>query len=156
MARIDLSTAGVKVHYAIEATAGTRPTTGYTALTGIKSIPDLNPEPSSLDTTTLDETEWKTYIPGLKDIGGAIAFTANNTEAFQSEWEDLVTDAEAAKETGKSTWFAVVVPGLTKAFFFAGVPSPLGLSAVEVDSVLEVEAYITPTAVEGWETKPSA
>ena len=155
MARIDLSTAGVSVQYAVEETAGAMPTTGYTKLTGIKSVPDLNPEPSSLETTTLDETEWKTYIPGLKDPGGALAFTANNTEAFQTEWATLVSAAEEAKASGKGTWFVIVIPGLTKAFFFAGSPSPLGLSAIEVDAVLEIEAYISPSKIGGWKQKPT-
>lgn len=155
MARIDLSTAGVTVQYAVETVAGTMPTTGYTALTGIKSIPDLNPEPSSLETTTLDELEWRTYIPGLKDPGGALAFGANNTESFQTEWAAFVTAAETAADTGLATWISIVIPGLTKAFYFAGKPSPLGLSAIEVDSVLEIEGYISPSKIEGWLTKPT-
>lgn len=156
MARIDLSTAGVTLQYAVETTAGTRPTSGYKALQGIKSIPDLNPEPGSLETTTLDETEWRTYIPGLKDVGGSLSFGANNTEQFQTDWAAMVEEAEEANTAGKSMWYAVVVPGLTKSFYFAGKPSPLGLSAVEVDSVLEVDGYITPTKLDGWQTKPTA
>lgn len=156
MPRIDLSTAGVSVQYAAETTAGTRPTTGYTPLTGIKAIPDLNPEPGSLETTTLDELEWRTYIPGLKDPGGALAFTANNTEQFQTDWDEMVEAANTAAGTNLSIWYAIVVPGLTKAFYFSGTPSPLGLSAVEVDSVLEIDGYITPTSVHGWDAKPTA
>lgn len=156
MARIDLSSAGVSVQYAVEATAGTRPTTGFEKLTGVKSIPDLNPEPSSLETTTFDETEWKTYIPGLKDPGGALAFTANNTQEFQDEWEAMVTAAATAKADGKATWFAIVIPGLTKAFYFAGMPAPLGLSGIDVDSVIEIDGYISPSSVAGWQTAPAA
>lgn len=152
---IDLSTAGVSVQYAVEENEGVRPVSGYKAIPGIKSIPDLNPEPASLETTTLDAVDWKTYIPGLKDPGAAIQFTANNTEAFQTVWETLVSEAESAKEAGKSVWFAVVVPGLTKAFYFAAIPSPLALSAIEVDSVLEIAPYMTPTQVEGWAVKPT-
>lgn len=155
MARIDLSSAGVTFQYCVETTAGTRPTTGYTVLTGITSIPDLNPEPSNLETTTLDELEYRTYIPGLKDVGGAIAIGANNTQAFQTEWSALVEAAETGKTTGLSTWFAVVIPGLTNSFYFAGTPSPLGLSAIEVDSVLSIEAYITPSSIAGWQAKPT-
>lgn len=155
MARIDLSSAGVTFQYCVETTAGTRPTTGYTVLTGITSIPDLNPEPSNLETTTLDELEYRTYIPGLKDVGGAIAIGANNTQAFQTEWSTLVEAAETGKKTGLSTWFAVVIPGLTNSFYFAGTPSPLGLSAIEVDSVLSIEAYITPSSIAGWQTAPT-
>lgn len=153
---IDLSTAGVSVQYAAETTSGTRPTTGYKAIKGIKAIPDLNPEPSSLETTTLDATEWKTYIPGLKDPGGALAFTANNSEQFQTDWATLIETASTAAETDLSMWFAIVIPGLTKAFYFAATPSPLGLSAVEVDSVLEIEPYMTPTQIHGWDAKPTA
>lgn len=156
MARIDLTTAGVSIQYAVETTAGQRPTTGYTKVTGVKSIPDLNPEPGSLETTTLDEMEWRTYVPGLKDPGGALAIGANNTEEFQTEWASLVSAAEEANESGKNIWFAIVVPGLTKSFYFAGRPSPLGLSAIEVDSVLEVDGYITPTSIAGWQTKPTS
>lgn len=152
---IDLSTAGISVNWAVETSAGTMPTTGFTKLTGIKAIPDINPEPSSLETTTLDATEWKTYIPGLKDPGGALAFTANNTEQFQTEWAALVEAAETGRETGLATWYAIIIPGLTKAFLFSGDPSPLGLSAIEVDAVLEVDAYITPTAITGWGAPPT-
>ena len=52
---IELSTAGVSVQYAVEATAGTRPTTGYTTLTGMKSIPSLNPAPDTIETTDLSQ-----------------------------------------------------------------------------------------------------
>ena len=150
---LELSTAGVLVKYAVEATAGTMPTTGFTVIPNIKATPDLNPEPSSLEVTDLSDTEWKRYIPGLKDPGGSIAFTANNTEAFQTAWDALVTAAEDAKEDGLSTWFEIFVPGLTNSFYFAGIPSPLGLSAMDVDAVLEIEAYISPNKITGWAAK---
>ena len=151
----ELSTAGVSVQYCIETTAGTKPTTGFTVIPNIKSIPDLNPEPSSLEVTDLSDTEWKRYIPGLKDPGGALAFTANNTDAFQTAWEALVTASETAKASNKATWFEIVVPGLTKSFQFAGIPSDHGLSAIDVDSVLEVDAYVAPNQIDGWGTKSS-
>ena len=152
---IDLSTAGITLQYAAEATSGTRPTTGYTAIPGLKAIPDINPEPSSLETTTLDALIWKTYIPGLKDPGGALQFTANNTAQFQTDWDTLVDAYETAAEGDKALWFAVVVPGLTNAFYFAGIPSELGLSAIEVDAVLEINPYITPTDIAGWAAAPT-
>ena len=152
---VDLSTAGIQVAYAVEATAGTKPTTGWTKFTGIKSIPDFNPEPSSLETTTLDATEYRTYIPGLKDVGGAVAYTANMTEQFQTEWDALMAAYKAAAADGKALWITHIVPGLTKAFFFKGEPSPLGFSAVDTDSVFEVDAYVAPTQIEGWGTKPT-
>ena len=151
MAGIQLSTAGVTLLYAAEATAGTRPTTGYEKISEIKSIPELNPEPDNLETTTLEETEWKTYVPGLKDIGGALSFTANLTEASMTEWEGYDT---AAAEN-KATWFCIVIPGLTKALYFTGQPSPMGMPAMEVSAVLETTLYITPTGAPQWAAKPT-
>ena len=155
MAGIQLSTAGVTLLYAAEATAGTRPTTGYEKISEIKSIPELNPEPDNLETTTLEETEWKTYVPGLKDIGGALSFTANLTEASMTEWEGVVDAYDTAATGNKATWFCIVIPGLTKALYFTGQPSPMGMPAMEVSAVLETTLYITPTGAPQWAAKPT-
>lgn len=155
MPRIDLSTAGTKFMYAAETLAGERPTTGYAALTGVKSIPEIGGEPNSLETTTLDETEYKTYIDGLKDPGGTIALTAGNTNQFHEDWDDLVTLYEEAALDGRRIWFVAVTPGLNKAFYFAGKPIPLGYGGAEVDSVLEITANIAPLKVEGWLAAPT-
>ena len=152
---INLSTAGVQLWYAVESTAGTRPTSGYVRITGIKSTPSLNPAPDTLETTTLDETEYKTYIDGLKDLGGALEFTFNLTEELITTWETLMDAYEAGKLTNKATWFAIVVPGLTKEFYFTGNPSDMGLPETEVNTVLEITNYITPTNAPGKYDKPS-
>lgn len=155
MSGIQLSTAGVKLLYAAETEAGTRPTTGYEKISEIKSIPELNPEPDNLETTTLEETEWKTYVPGLKDIGGALSFTANLTEASMTEWEGVVDAYDTAAAENKATWFCIVIPGLTKALYFTGQPSPMGMPAMEVSAVLETTLYITPTGAPQWAAKPT-
>ena len=148
----ELSTAGVLVKYIVETTPGARPTTGYTPIPNIKSTPDLNPEPSNLEVTDLSDEDWKRYIPGLKDPGGALSFLANNTNAFQTAWATLVSAAETAALSSKATWVEIYVPGLTNSFFFAGIPSDLGLAGMEVDSPSEITAYITPNQVTGWAT----
>lgn len=152
---INLSTIGVQLWYAVESTAGTRPTTGYTRIYGVKSTPSLNPSPDTLETTTLDELEYKTYIDGLKDIGGAVEFTFNLTEELVTAWETLMTSYEAGKATGKATWFTIVVPGLTKSFYFTGNPSNMGLPETSVNTVLEITNYITPTNAPEKFAKPS-
>ena len=152
---INLSTAGIQLLYAVEATAGTRPTTGYTRIKGIKSTPSLNPAPDTLETTTLDELEYKTYIDGLKDLGGALEFTFNLTEELVTTWETLMDAYESAKLANKATWFAIVVPGLTKAFFFTGNPSDMGLPETDVNRVLEITNYITPTNAPAKFDKPT-
>ena len=53
---VDLSTAGIHVGYAIEATAGTKPT-AFIDLPNPKSIPDFNPETATYDVTSLNDTK---------------------------------------------------------------------------------------------------
>lgn len=147
----ELSTAGVLLKYAAASSGTTRPTSGYTTIPGIKSIPDFNPEPESLEVTDLGDTTWRRYIAGLKDPGGALAFTANLTTPFKTAWETLMTAYATALSGGKSMWFEIYVPSFGS-FFFAGIPSSLGMSAMDVNAVLEVDAYITPNLIHGWDT----
>ena len=150
---IALSTAGVTVGYAVEATAGTRPTSGFTVIPDIKEVPEMNPEPESLETTTLASTEYKTYIEGLKDLGGALSFTANYTTELENVWTGLVAAYESAMDSDLATWFEIKHPKLEKSVYFKGQPSAMGLPAMSVNSVLETNLYITPTSAPQREAK---
>ena len=156
MAAINLSTLGVQLHYAVESEKGTMPTSGFTRIYGIKSTPSLNPAPDTIETTTLDELEYKTYVDGLKDLGGALEFTFNLTQELTEKWDALMDAYEAAKVEGKRTWFAIVIPGLTDAFYFPGNPSAMGLPETSVNAVLEITNYITPVGAPVKAAKPTA
>lgn len=155
---INLSTAGIHLYYAVEETAGTRPTakSAYKDLEGVKSIPSMNPAPETLETTTLNETEYKTYIDGLKDLGGALEFTFNLTQSLVTMWTELMEAYEAAKAAGKATWFYIDIPGLTEGLYFTGNPSSMGIPEASVSAVLEITNYITPTGAPERATKPTA
>lgn len=153
---IALSTAGVTFGYAVEAEKGKRPTTGYTLIPDIKEIPEMNPEPETLETTTLAETEYKTYIEGLKDLGGALRILANYTTDLEDVWSALVSAYQTAKASDLSVWFEVKHPGLEKSVFFTGQPSAMGLPAMPVGAVLETNLFITPTNAPVWEEKTTA
>lgn len=155
---INLSTAGIHLYYAVEKTAGTRPTTksDYTDLVGVKSIPSMNPAPETLETTDLNQTEYKTYIDGLKDLGGALEFTFNLTQDLVTMWGELMEAYETAKETNKATWFLIDIPGLTEGLYFPGNPSSMGIPEAAVSSVLEITNYITPTGAPITAAKPTA
>lgn len=148
------STAGMLLVYAVESTAGTRPTTGYVKIPEVKSMPSFNPAPETIQSTTLEETEYHTYVEGLKDLGGALEFGANLTAALISAWETCNT-AHDELTGGKAMWFAVVHPKLEKAVFFKGDPSPLGLNEATVGSMAETTLYITPNSAPEWQTKPT-
>ena len=155
---INLSTAGIHLYYAVEATAGTRPTSKsvYTDLVGVKSIPSMNPAPETLETTDLNQTEYKTYIDGLKDLGGSLEFTFNLTQDLVTMWGELMEAFEAAKATNKATWFLIDIPGLEKGLYFTGNPSSMGIPEASVSSVLEITNYITPTGAPITAAKPTA
>lgn len=150
---IALSTAGVTVGYAVETTLNTRPTTGYTIIPDIKEIPDFNPEPETIEATDLEETEYKFYVAGLKDVGGALGFTANFTQKLQNEWNDLVDEYETALAANKRVWFEIKHPDLAESVFFPGEPARMGLPSMSVSSILETTLYITPTGSPEWNTK---
>lgn len=149
------SAQGMFLAYAPEATAGTRPTTGYIKIPEIKSIPSFNPSPETIESTTLEETEYKTYVKGLKDIGGALEFGANMTDDLDTAWSALLTAFETAVTAGKKVWFVIAHPYLAKATFFTGDPSGIGLNEASVGGMAETTLYITPTGSPIRDTKPT-
>lgn len=153
---IDLSTAGIHLKYAVEETKGTRPTTTYIDLPGVKTIPNMNPSPDTLETTDLNELEWKTYIQGLKDLGGNLEFTFNLNQEIVTIWETLVEAYATAAASDKNVWFLIDIPGLTEGFYFPGQPAEMGIPEAAVNSVLEITNYITPTGAPVKAAKPTA
>jgi len=145
---LELSTIGIRLKYAAESTAGTKPSTGYTEIANITSIGEIAGSPDQLEVTNLVDT-WKRYIAGVKDAGGDIQIGANLTAAFRTAWETLVTAYATAFAAGKSMWFEVVVPNLGS-FYFSGEPVELGLPGIEVNQVLQVNAHIIPNSIGGW------
>lgn len=155
MASPRVSTAGMTLQYAVETTAGTRPTTGYQIIPEIKSMPSFNPAPATIDSTTLMETEYMTYVQGLKDLGGALEYSANLTNDLIAFWDDLLTAYDTATAAGKQMWFAVVHPKIDKATFYVGQPAPLGFNESSVGAMAETTLYITPTSAPVLEDKPT-
>lgn len=151
-----LSTAGMLLAYCIEDTAGTKPTTGYTVVPEVKSMPSLNNAPNSIDVTPLSETESMQYIAGLKDSGGVLEFSANLTEDLITAWNTtLLTAYTTAAASNKACWFAVIHPKLTKAVFFKGEPVALGLNEASVGAAAETTLYIAPQSAPAFDTKPT-
>lgn len=148
---IDLSTAGIRLGYAYETVAGTRPST-YINIFNPKSTPDFNPEPNSLDITSLNDTEFKRYMNGLKDLGGSLSFTIGMSQSLLDTWNTMCDTTKANESTGKRTWFILYHPGLDKSFGFVGEPSKLGFPEASVDAVWDATVYIAPRDEIGWYT----
>lgn len=142
---IALTSIGIKISYAMEATKGTRPTTGYKVLPDLKSIPDFNPQPNTADATTFDNLEYTSYVKLLKDIGGALEFNANLTQDLYDAWSVMIT-ANNNLTDGKQMWYCVDIPNFDKSIFFTGDPSEMGIPSAEANSLLETSVYIVPTS----------
>ena len=147
---LEMNTIGIKLKWASETTAGSRPTTGYVAIPDIKEIPGIENTPSQLEVTNLEDTH-KRYIPGVIDSGNDFALTANMTAALKTAWESMKTVADAAWASGKSTWFEIAIPNFDS-FYIAGRPIELGASQLGVDAVIEASLHIIPNEIGGWAT----
>lgn len=146
---IDLSTAGIHVGYGIETNAGTKPS-AFIDIPNPKSIPDFNPEVGTYDVTSLNDTEWKRYIEGLKDVGGALAITFGMSQVFLEMWEDICDKYETAIASDKRMWLVFYHPRLNKSFFFTCEPTRMGWAAADVDSAWDTSVSVTPTGEIGW------
>ena len=140
-----VSTAGMLVKYAVEATAGTRPTSGYTLIPGVKAIPVIFNDPNMLQSTPLSATKNHTYIEGLNDSGGAIQLTVNDYEAFRTAWTACVAAFDALTDD-KTMWFEIAYQDGSnlESFYFPAQPLALGFGGAEVDSVLENNLNLAP------------
>lgn len=141
-----ISTAGMLVKYAPESTAGTRPTSGYTQLPGIKALPALGDNINTLQTTPLEATKNHTYIPGLADSGGAMQLTVNDAPAFRSAYNTMYSAYTSATASGKGFWLEYVYPSAysMSSFFIPVTLAQLGFGGADVDSVLENMLNVIP------------
>ncbi len=145
----EMTTAGIKIYYAVETNAGTQPQTITTEIPDITSIPAIDSAPEGLECTPLSELSWKRYVSGLKDPGSDIALVANDTSAFRTAWATLVSAAATGASTGKSTWFKITIPN-RDSFYFKGMPGDLGFNGAEVNNVAQLTAHIVPNGVVGF------
>lgn len=132
------NTAGVKLVYGAATIAGETitPPASWSPIPGITSFPALSAKPESLDTTTTDELEFKTYIAGLKDLGGMLEFGANMTPAL----ETAVTTAQGTT----INCFAVEYPApLSERYWWIGHIEPVAPGEAGVNAVLTTTLYVS-------------
>ena len=113
----------------------------WAKLLDIKDYPDLIAPPEQLDATTLsDEQRW--YIPGVKDNGGNIEFTANYTA---SDFNTI--KGKEGTESNFAIWFgdnAGTPDGHNGKFTFKGYPY-VTKKGGGVNEVSEMTVGIIPT-----------
>lgn len=112
-------------------------------MTGITSIPDIGGEPETLETTTLDNLKYTSYIAGLQDLGGSFGFEANLTPELQEECNAASGFTETNKIPVDRTWFIYFPKPLDCHYYWTGALQPLPVTGVGVNEVVTTNLYIT-------------
>lgn len=117
-----LSTLGVKLGYAVETTAGTKPA-AFTWLERANSISGIELPSEQIDASALEDLVTK-YVAGRQDSGGEWTVTFNLTAEVVTQLETMISayNTGAADTPAKNTWFEVWSPNQTKAFFVVAQP----------------------------------
>lgn len=152
---IPLLSAGAQAAIAIETTAGTFPATGFEAIIGATSIPASTNAPSAKETTDLSCTEFKTYMAGLQDLGGAMAVTANYSAELVEQWNAFCDKADTARASGKQAWLCIVHPGVEKVVAYQIQPVKIYMPEIAVDELSSIECNYVQLGEPGWQTKPT-
>lgn len=137
-----ISTVGALVGYAIETTAGTKPTT-FKLLHRINATDEISIETETIDASALEDEVERT-IAGRGSTGGTFGVTVNVTDETITEWENIISEYDTAKKSGKAMWYEEYFPALQKAFFTkveppAVIPKP----ALEQNGLLTVTMTLT-------------
>ena len=115
--------------------------TTYTKLIDIKDYPDMIEAPEQLDATTLSDP-MRVYIPGIKDVSGAMEFTANYSAA-----DFAAVQALEGTEGYFAVWFgenAGTPDGSKGKFSFKGYPYA-SKSGGGVNEVSDMKVGIIPS-----------
>lgn len=146
-----ISTLGIKFGYAAEATAGTRPTSGYTWLERCNAIDGISLDTEQIDASALED-EVSRYVAGRQDTGGTWNVTFNLTDEVETLLSTMIS-TYTALTGGKGMWFEVWSPKRTNGYFVKAQP-PLVLPMPEEsqNSLETIQLSFTIEKVEGFAT----
>lgn len=153
MASYAALSAGAKVLYAAETTKGTRPTSGYTELTGVTAVPAFGDQPGTLDVTAIANTN-RVYIFDLPDSGGLIALTVNDADDFRTAFAAMKTAYDTAVAADKGFWIEYQYPSETSidSFYYPAALHDLGFGGWEVGAAMGNSVPIAPAGDFEWAT----
>lgn len=150
-----ISTLGGKFGYAVETTAGTKPTT-FIWLPRCNDISEITLDTETIDASAIEDPQSR-YVAGRQDTGGNWDVTFNFTNETIPLIKKMMTDSAAGLAENKRTWFEVWFPNLDDAFYVIGQPGskiPLpavaqnelltGSISIAIDEYRELEEAIEP------------
>lgn len=141
-----ISTVGARLGYAVETTAGTKPT-AFKWLERCNNIGGVSLDVEQLDASALED-EITRYIQGRQDTGGTWTCTFNISDEVITQLQTMISDYTSIADN-KRMWFEVWSPYLTKGFYVVAqpqkdIPIPeIGQNAMQtIDINLTIEEYI--------------
>lgn len=150
-----ISTLGVKFGYAVETTAGTKPTT-FKWLPRCNDISGITLDTETIDASAMEDYQTR-YVAGRQDTGGNWDVTFNLTNETIPLIKAMMTESTAGLADSKRTWFEVWSPNMEQAFYVIGQPGskvPLpdfaqnelltGAISIAIDEYRELEEAIEP------------
>ena len=151
-----VSTLGVTLSYGVETTAGTKPA-AFTLLPRVNSISGIELDTEEIDASALEDMVERN-ISGRQSTGGDWSFDFNLTSETEPIYKAMLEAAQTGLAANKRTWFQIIIPNLTKAFFVVAqpgtkIPLPdLGQNellvasvACTIDEYKEMDTEVTPT-----------
>ena len=157
MALAGVSTVGIEFGYALETTAGTKPSS-FKKLTRINSIGGITLETEQIDASALEDYVTR-YIAGRQDTGGSWPVTINPTDETITEWTTLISAFNNRTDKNKQMWWVVWSPYLTKSFFvIAEPPQQIPMSDMSQNELQTIEIGLTINEFKGMDTaiRPTA
>lgn len=147
-----VSTLGVTLSYGCEETAGTKPAT-FTLLPRVNSISGIELDVETIDASALEDYQERS-ISGRQSTGGDWSVTFNLTTETETIIEAMLSAAAAATAENKRTWFQVISPNLTKAFFVVAQPgTKIPMPDFSQNELLTVDVTLTIDEYIGMDTK---
>lgn len=145
-----ISTLGALVGYALETTAGEKPTT-FKRLHRINATDEIAIETETIDASALED-EIERTIAGRGSTGGTFSVTVNVTDETIKEWEDLITEYKG-RGANCQMWYEEYFPALSKAFFCKiEPPTTIPKPAADQNGLLTVAMTLTIAEYVGVET----
>lgn len=145
-----VSSLGARLGYAVETTAGTKPTS-FIWLERCNSIGGISLETEQIDASALED-EISRYISGRQDTGGTWSVTFNLTDEVIEQLETMIS-AYNALTGGAKMWFEVWSKYFEKAFYVvAQPPKHIPMPEVNQNELMTVEMTFTIEEYKGMDT----
>lgn len=133
-----LTSLGVKFFIGAKGTGSqTEPTT---ELKGVTEVSEFDLDPDTIDTTSFDNTRYKSSVAGLIDTSGIQSLTVNVTDEVTSaedSWDNLA---------GKDAWLKIQIPGKTDSNTYVPImPIKTGAYNLAINDRITVRLKYTVT-----------